>query len=430
MTSPRSSERRPAITELRALITCALVGLVALFAPSPALAQTFTLLHNFTGGSGGAAPYAGVLIGRDGDLYGTTAAGGGGSCSGSFGTGCGTVFELNPSNQVFTTLWQFSAGSDGATPEAGLIIGPGGALYGSTFAGGVQYCPGGCGTVFRLTPPVTVPRTIKENRWNENILYSFQAPDGQNPLGNMAADGSGNIYGVAAAGGAFSSGVVFRLNYSNGIWTYSKLHEFSAYVDGEYPEGGVTLDASGNIYGTTFTGFGAGDVYQLLAASNWSLNILTSFWISTGDNPTAGVTLDSSGNVYGSTSVGGPDGGGTIFELSNGDWSFHLLYSLSGGAGPMLSNLIFDKAGNLYGTTYSDGSVDNGSYGTVFKLTPANGNWMYTSLHEFTGGSDGGYPVGTLAFDADGNLYGTASVGGDLSKCGGKGCGVVFRIMP
>jgi len=395
-----------------------------------ASSQTFSVIHNFTGEAGGAIPYAGVLIGHDGNLYGTTAAGGRGTCSSDdFGAGCGTVYELNPSNESFTTLWQFAGGaSDGATPEAALVIGPGGAMYGSTFAGGVQYCPGGCGIMFRLTPPVSVPRTIKENQWSEKIVYSFQGLDGQNPSGTMETDASGNIYGATAEGGAQSSGTVFKLSYVNGAWTESKLHEFSAYVDGDFPEGGVTLDAAGNIYGTTYTGFGAGDVWQLIASSNWALNILYSFGIQTGENPTSGVTLDSSGNVYGSTSGGGPDRGGTVFELSSGDWSFHLLHSFSAGAGPLLSNLIFDKAGNLYGTTYSDGSVRNGSYGTVFKLAPSNGTWTYSLIHEFTGGSDGAYPVGTLVFDANGNLYGTTSQGGDLSKCGGKGCGVVFKI--
>ena len=94
----------------------------------------------------------------------------------------------------------------------------------------------------------------------------------------------------------------------------------------------------------------------------------------------------------------------------------------------MLSNLIFDKAGNLYGTTYDDGPDRFSSYGTVLRLTPSNGTWIYTSLHDFTGGSDGAYPVGNLVFDANGNLYGTTTRGGNLSKCGRQGCGVVFKI--
>ncbi len=411
-----------------------LIVLVAWLAPA-ANAQTFTVLHNFTGGAGGATPYAGVLIGHDGNLYGTTAAGGGGTCSGNFGTGCGSAYVLNPGNQSFITLYQFAGGSDGENPLAGLTIGPGGAMYGSTSAGGGGNCAGqvGCGTVFRLTPPLTPPRTIKENQWTEKILHTFHGNDGDSPTGNLVVDGSGNLYGSSASGGA-GAGNVFKLSDLNGVWTVSDLHDFTGYADGTFPEGGVVLDSAGNVYGTTFIdGPAAGNVYQLLAGSDWAFNILHSFEdIPGGGNPSSGLTLDSAGNIYGSTSMGGVKGGGTVFELSNqgASWTFNLLYSLSGGEGPMLSNLIFDQAGNLYGTTYSDGPVPNHSFGTVFKLTPTNGSWIYTSLHDFTGGSDGAYPVGTLVFDANGNLYGTASQGGDLSKCGGKGCGVVFKITP
>lgn len=414
MTNLRQFERPFGFRRCPSLIVCAVAGMLALFAPSPATAQTYTVLHNFTGGAGGADPYAGVLIGRTGNLYGTTAAGGAGSCAGCFGIGCGTAYELNPTNQSFTTLWQFTGGSDGATPQAGLIVGPGGAMYGSTSAGGGGNCAGqvGCGTVFRLTPPATPPRTIREDHWTEKMVYTFLGNNGEAPTGNLATDGSGNIYGSTVQGGDFDGGEVFKLSYSDGTWSESGLHYFTGYADGLFPNGGVTLDAAGNIYGTTFIdGPAGGNVYQLLAGSDWPLTILYSFTeIQTGGNPASGVTLDSSGNVYGSTSMGGNLGGGTVFELSSGSWSFNLLSSFTGGGeGPMLSNLIFDKAGNLYGTTYDDGPDPNHSYGTVFKLTPSNGTWIYTSLHDFTGGSDGGYPVGNLVFDANGNLFGTTT---------------------
>jgi hypothetical protein len=264
-------------------------------------------------------------------------------------------------------------------------------------------------------------------------VYRFDGNDGWFPNGNLATDASGNLWGSTGSGG-FGAGNVFELTDSNGVWIESVLHNFTGYADGTFPEGGVTLDAAGNVYGTTFIdGPAAGNVYQLLANSDWAFDIVYSFVdIPSGGNPNSGVTLDSSGNIYGSTSMGGVKGGGTVFELSNegGSWTIHLLYSFSGGEGPQLSKLIFDQAGNLYGTTYSDGPVPNHSYGTAFKLTPSNGTWIYTSLHDFTGGSDGAYPVGTLTFDANGNLYGTASQGGDLGRCGGKGCGVVFKITP
>ncbi|MGB8768408.1 MAG: choice-of-anchor tandem repeat GloVer-containing protein, partial [Candidatus Korobacteraceae bacterium] len=166
--------------------------------------------------------------------------------------------------------------------------------------------------------------------------------------------------------------------------------------------------------------------------SGWAENILHSFTSgSDGFQPSSGVTFDSSSNLYSSTAGAECDGGGgNAFELSAGSWSFSTVYCFVGieGGGPYLSTMVFDQAGNLYGTTYYDGANGANSSGTVFKLTPSNGIWTYTSLHDFTGGTDGGYPVGNLVFDANGNLYGTASRGGDMSNCGGHGCGVVFKI--
>jgi uncharacterized repeat protein (TIGR03803 family) len=407
---------------MKALASLCVMAVVASLAPVMH-AQTFGVIHTFTGGADGASPYAGVLVGRDGNLYGTTVGGGGGSCDDyQFPPGCGTVYQLNPSNQSFTTLWQFSGNPDGAYPEAGLVVGPGGAMYGSTGFGGSQCNSDGCGTVYRLTPPATPPRTIKQAQWKVTTLHSFDYYDGWEPTGNLAVDGSGNLYGATRQGASGGDGGVFRLSNLNGVWTFSGLHDFDGYDN--FPEGGVILDTAENIYGTT-----AGSVYQLIAGSGWRLNVLYTFSgnDNNGDGAFSGVTLDSAGNVYGSTAQGGVGNGGTVFELSSGSWLFNLLHTFGGGGGgPVFSNLIFDTAGNLYGTTNGDGK----GYGSVFKLMPSNNAWTYTSLHDFTGGSDGGFPIGTLAFDDAGNLYGTTSSGGDLSKCKGYGCGVVFKITP
>jgi uncharacterized repeat protein (TIGR03803 family) len=378
-----------------------------------------------------------VVIDRAGDLYGTTAAGGGGSCNGQEGTGCGIAYELEP-NGLFTTLWQFSGGpADGAGPTTALLGPTGERLYVIT-AGGGNSCDlrnylnvPGCGTIVRLSPPATPPRTVKENQWIETILYKFQFSDGAAPAGNLAMDSAGNLYGATNLGG--SAGTVFKLTSSHGNWSETLLHNFGP-GDGEYPLSGVTFDAAGNLYGTTNSGgaFDFGAVFQLVAASGWSENILHNFTCgSDGCMPTAGVTLDSSGNLYGSTPgiecAGG--GAGNAFELFTGSWSYNSLYCFVGGfgQGPLLSTMVFDQAGNLYGTTYAAGA--NG-WGSVFKLTSSNGTWTYTSLHDFTGGSDGGNPVGNLVFDDNGNLYGTASCGGSTGTCGHQndGYGVVFKI--
>jgi len=211
-------------------------------------------------------------------------------------------------------------------------------------------------------------------------------------------------------------------------------NSFSGYLDGGLPFGGVTFGPDGNLYGTTIDGGadGFGAVFQLVGASNWSVNTLYSFGCgSDGCQPFSGVTFDTSGNLYSSTSgiecVTGS--AGNAFKLSSGNWSYSSLYCFAGSfeGGPNQSALLFDKAGNLYGTTYAAGAY---GWGSVFTLTQSNGTWTYTALHDFAGGSDGGYPVGNLVFDTKGNLYGTTTCGGSGGSCGNKdhGYGLVFKI--
>jgi len=167
------------------------------------------------------------------------------------------------------------------------------------------------------------------------------------------------------------------------------------------------------------------------SGSGWHANQLFSItdYLTQGGNPWGGVILDSAGNIYASTTIEGPNGGGTVFELSAGTWNFNLLYGFSGGGGPEES-LSMDSAGNLYGTTYEDGAY---SYGNVFQLTPSANGWTYTDLYDFTGGNDGRNPISNVVIDAQGNLYGTASRGGSgpcTNMYYGNGCGVVWEITP
>ncbi len=208
------------------------------------------------------------------------------------------------------------------------------------------------------------------------------------------------------------------------------LHDFNK-SDGWYPYSGVTLDAQGNVYGTTWLGGlnNDGTMYQLVhSGSGWTLNTLYAFQNSAdGENPLGQVVFDQAGNLYGSTQAGGTGGGGTVFELSpsGGGWNFAVLYSLPGNNDGPIGSVALDAAGNIYGTTYGDG--DDG-YGNVFKLTRTDGGWSYTSLHDFTGGSDGANPVGGVTLDDTGNMYGTAYQGGP-THCP-QGCGVVWEITP
>jgi len=362
--------------------------------------------------------------------------------------GNGLVFRLSKkgSGWIFNPLYDFlggyyGGGDDGSAPYAGVIFGPDGSLYGTTyFGGGVEYCDQGCGTVFSLKPYPTACKTAVCG-WQETVLYRFTGDsDGLNPTAGVIFDQVGNLYGITSwgFGGDNKGGTVWELTPSGSGWTESTLYSFSGGNDGGGPSG-LTFDNAGNLYGTTNGGgtYSAGTVFQLTpSGSGWTEKILYSFQGGNdGGIPVAGVIFDPSGNLYGTTSGGGQGGGGTVFKLtpSNGSWTFSLVYSFisNGGGGPG-ANLVMDAAGNLYGTTVNGGSgnCSNGC-GTVFKLMPSGGSWTYNLLHEFTGGSDGAFPVCEVVFDANGNLYGTASQGA-LTGCQyyPGGCGTVWEITP
>jgi len=423
-------------------ITVTAILLLALsgFATSSAHAQTFTVIHNFTGPDG-ANPPAGLIMDRAGDLYGTTAYGGAFSC---ISGGCGTVFKLTHrgSGWVLTQLYAFRGNQDGSHPGARIVFGPDGALYGTTESGA-----SGGGTVFKLQPPASVCPSIS-CPWTKTILYSFELEDqttGFIPTGDLAFDAAGNIYGTNEYGGGSlycngpGCGLVYQLTESGGTWTQNVLHAFTGGSDGASPMSGVIFDQAGNLYGTAFsTGSlrpNAGTVFKLSpSGSSWTETTLYQFHDSgDGGYPGGGLIFDSAGNLYGTTVSGGSGGGGTVFELlpSADNWSFNLLYSLSGNPmdfGPY-GKLVMDSAGNLYGTTVYGGAHN---WGSVFKLTPSNGGWIYTDLYDFANYSDGAFPYDGLVVDANGNIYGTAEAADNGGQgCGvGLGCGTVWEITP
>jgi len=409
---------------LRATFTAlAIVFALMVVATQAAQAQTYNVIHNFTD-TDGAYPHAGVTIDRAGSLYGTTTQGG--------AADYGAVFKLAPksSGWIFSPLYSFQGGhNDGANPTARVVFGPDGSLYGTTGAGGIG---AGYGTVFNLRPPATACKTAL-CPWTEAVLYRFTGgSDGAYPLGDVIFDEAGNLYGAARGGGIRGGncgnpgcGTIYKLTPSNGGWTQTLLYGFSGESDGGVPNN-VIFDNAGNLYGTTGVGGNLGDpcggsggcgvVFQLTpSGSGWTENVLYAFQDQGYGFAPVGLIFDQSANLYGGTADG------VVYELSpsNGEWIFALLYSL-GYEGPAAS-LTMDAAGNLYGTTYSDGAYGRGS---AFKLTHGTGGWTYTSLHDFTDGSDGGYPVSNLVFDAKGNLYGTTTIGGSHNY------GVVFEITP
>lgn len=384
------------------------LALLLIFAPGAGRAQDFQVLYTFQGGSDGAWPYAGLIADAAGNLYGTTSYGG--SLTACGGTGCGTVFKLDPTGHE-TVLYSFAGGTDGASPEASLIRDAAGNLYGTTYGGGSNACLGGCGTVFRL-----------DSAGHETVLYSFSGgTDGASPLGGLIADTTGNFYGTTAFGGnpvgsGLSLGVVFKLGV---VGNETVLHRFN-WADGAGPEGNLILDSAGNLYGTAASGgaYGYGVVFKLDKAGNETM--ICSFpGGPNGALPEAGVIRDAAGNFYGTTYMGGT-GSGIIFKLDpNGNET--VLHTFTNneldGRNPH-GGLVRDAAGDLYGTTVGGGM---GVEGVVFGLSASGKEKL---LYEFGGGGGNPY-AGLLAYGRA--LYGATYSGG--SGACTNGCGQVFEII-
>lgn len=302
---------------------------VAIVATPAARAQTYTVIHAFTGGADGAYGYVGLTPDRAGNFVGTAWAGG--------TYGYGTVFKLSHSGAgwVLTTLYSFAGGNDGATPWGRLVIAEDGSLYGTTAYGGGS-CD--CGTIFHLRPPPTAPRTAMAP-WDETVIHRFTGSDGQMPLADLTFDPSGNIYGTTFYGGSTGNGVVYELTPSGDSWTETVLYSAKNNGDGRLALGGVVFDKSRNLYSVFALGgpHGYGAVYELSpSGSGWTEKTVHGFTDgSDGAQPMGGLILDSSGNLYGETFGGGAGGGGTVFQLSPTDdgWTFETLYGLSGGYG-------------------------------------------------------------------------------------------------
>jgi uncharacterized repeat protein (TIGR03803 family) len=321
-------------------------------------------------------------------------------------------------------IYSFAGGNDGEYLDTDLVMDAAGNLYGTSVQGGDF----SSGTVFQLSPSGA--------GWTHTVLYSFTGGiDGGEPYKGVTLDSEGNIYGTAVTGGSGSCeggcGVLFKLTNSGGTWTQIVIHAFTGGNDGSGPGSGLTLDPHGNLYGMTPTGgaHGLGVVFQLHPQANgaWKLNVLHAFTGGDdGSSASAGrLILDHAGSLYGVTTVGGAHGDGIVFEVTHtqsGAWTLLPLYAFKDqpdGALPY-GGLIFDKEGNLYGTTYYAGVHD---VGTVYKLTHANGSWTETVLYSFKGGTDGSSPISTLISDKAGSLYGTTSDGGT-----GCACGVIFKL--
>lgn len=272
-----------------------------------------------------------------------------------------------------------------------------------------------------------------------NVLYDFH----DSTPGALVLDGAGNLYGTTGDGGAYGFGSVYELSPSSSGWTRTILYSFKGGRDGNQPNllQRLVFDKHGNLYGTTIDGgpYGVGNVFRLTPqkGGGWTECVIHSFDGAPATNPWSGLIVDSAGNLYGTTY-----GTGTAFELSrtsSGKWKFHILHEFGSrtkndGSGP-LSELAFDPAGNLYGTTYIGGVPDCGveqiGCGTVFKFTPTSGGgWHYSVIYRFKGGADGDQPRGNVVSDRAGNLYGQTIFGGKNGVDCQDGCGTAFELSP
>jgi uncharacterized repeat protein (TIGR03803 family) len=380
------------------------------------------LIYTFTGGNDGGNPYAGPILDKDGNLYGTTVYGG--------EYNYGAVFELSPGPNgtwTETVLHSFNFdGQDGIRPYSSLMMDGTGNLYGTTEIGGAY----SLGTAFELSPG--------PNGWTEQVLHSFNADgtDGYNPYANLILDANGNLYGTATNGGLGSEGIIFELSPNHdGTWQETILYDFD-YTHGGLPLGGLVWDKSGNLYGTTEYGgdFEHGTVFELKhqAKGKWQEAVLHSFNPGNGDGflPQCGLAIDKANRLYGTTVYGGDSfADGAIFEVRRvkGVWQETVIHSFSeqnDGIYPY-GPVAIDSAGNLFGTTWQSLVGGVGGAGIVFQLTLKKKIWQETILHQFDSPGDGGNPYSGVVLDNSGKIYGTTYWGGNFG-----GTGVVFEVTP
>ena len=431
--------------DLVAIAVATTLGFAGVAAAKP---PSETILHSFNGSKAGLNPWAGLIMDKQGALYGTTTSSG--------PRACGTAFRVKPAKTGkpwgFSVLHVFTKGTgDGCFPLGGLVADPGGTLYGTTTRGGSGAKDGG--TVFTLTPPAAGSK-----EWTETIIYSFTTLAQPTAL---IRDASGVLYGTASSGGPTASGSVFELTPPTGgqtNWTETELYGFQGGVDGQDPVGAVVEDSTGALYGTTYLGgavnicqnnLGCGTVFKLTPpAAGQTAWTKTTFLTFTGvdanggpggANPFAGLIVDKSGALYGTTEYGGDDdadgGVGVVFKLSppaagQTSWTESVIHSFQGTDGAVpADSLIMTHSGAIFGTTYAGGSS---CCGTVFKLAPpAAGQtaWKELVLLSFSRTvPDGFWPYGGLVRDAAGNLFGTTSFGNATQA--DYGSGTVFEVAP
>ena len=404
---------------------------VALAVPVSAHAKTqqFVLLHNFcTQGdcADGSFPTSGLAADARGNLFGVTETGG--------AHNVGVVYELarQRNGYAFEVLHDFCSGcGDGAVPFGGLIVDVNGNLYGTTLAGGKHEC----GVVFRLSPARKKLKILHDfctQDGDGNSLDDALSYAGKNS--GALYDGVSPLYGTTVNGGAHDRGTVFYLVPNGASWTLTTLYAFCALsdcADGGFPSGEVLVDGAGNLFGNSSLGGGAGSVYELSPAgarTQMTERIVHAFCApedcSDGQGPVGALALTADGAIYGTTANALGSEGGAIFRLvpNGAAWDESLVhvfcdrrctdgYLPSGG-------LIADAGGALYGVNQLGGTGENGiGAGVAYRLQAGNLTPLYSFCSQ-QNCADGRGPMGTLTLDAHGNIFGVTSQGGPVTAAG------------
>jgi len=397
-----------------------LIALLFVFSVA-SFASTSQVVYSLAGDEDGEYPDTDLIIDSAGNIYGTSVLGG------DFGTG--TVFQLTPSGSgyVHTVLYSFTGGADGGQPYKGVTLDAQGNLYGTAVVGGTGgICAGeGCGVVYKLTK--------NGSTWTQSVIYNFTGKnDGYGPGSGVTFDKAGNLYGTTPTGGAKSMGVIYELSPSGSSWTFKVIHTFSGGSDGTGGSAGrLLLDSAGRLYGVCTVGGanGAGVAYKLtLVQGTWKFQTLYAFK-GTPDAgfPYGALSMDSSGNLYGTTYYSGANNLGSVYQLAlkGGVWTENLLYSFKGGtdgASP-ISNVNVDPSGDLYGTTSEGGG--RCSCGAIYRLTlPRGGQWTESVVYRFKNTPDGGFVYNGMVPDSSGHYFGSTVHGGTAGE------GAFYQFTP
>jgi len=307
----------------------------------------------------------------------------------------------------------------------GVTLDAKGNLYGVTGGGGDH----NQGIIFQLTPGT--------RGWTLTTLHNFDGQNGGTPNGGLIFDGAGNFYGTALGGKSQQGGgVAYEMVRTSRGWEFTVLYEFCLQY---HCPGSLTMDGMGNLYGNAGGGtYGEGVVYKLTPTSGeWDESVLYNFDGNKGGiGPSGPLIFDTAGDLYGTTAAGNIHQSGTVFRLkhtSGDEWQERALYEFKGqshGAGPRYG-VVFGRAGSLYGVAGGGSNLCGGGFscGVVFRLTPTStGRWKETVIYHFTNQAEGWSPSSGVIVDKAGSLYGTTSAGG-IGPCF-DGCGVVYKLAP